>query len=229
MFPSEVEGWLGKDMYEGIVQTEGAVSKATGFTYPTSQQSQFKSLYHQLRRCNWGVEKPITLMDFGGGVGDLIPFLLKRGVRLSGYGIVDPVGEFADAACSTAEAESIPVLYAGYPRSWDELPVFDVFVALSVFSWWTGPADRHKETVLSSWKQMHRHARLGCSLTLTSPWADWFDHYQRPVSPDWFVQQTKDMGVERVNIDLLEAPHLFTAHTALGVSDFRREWGKKSW
>ena len=181
----------GQEYYKELVKQHGPNEKALGFSHPASQIASF------LQFDKWMVsekffDRPLTVLDIGCGVCDLFQMFVELGYPIEHYtGVdtnrdilkagVDKVGRFKDNLPNFKGAEFDTSLSKFKQRR------FDVVVCLNVFSYWEGTAEELEQEYANLVETMSKMAGLGFAINCISPFADYFEWFNKPLSVEQAV------------------------------------------
>jgi len=204
--------------FEKLVGKHGPCNKALGFTKKISQKASFRQLKTWLR----SVVEPgqeISLLDVGGGIGDLWFYLGNADIKISGYSMVDTNTDFllhAKQRLGHVLVEQETDILRIHKR-------YDIVVCLNMLSTWTGSLAELKRYYTQLVADMWVLTDKGIALNCISPFSDWLHPQKQPLSVE-FCTDVMKQHTERVLVNLDECPHLMLVGGNLQDSEWRRTW-----
>jgi len=157
------------DACEEDLRNYGDNFRGVGYTKSSDEAEQRYALMLDLVR---EAQHPVTLLDFGCGLGHLRDFLNCRGLAHIEYSGLDISPAYLQAA--RARHPDVAFFDVDVLESDEGLPDFDYVVLNGVFNY-RGPIDQQR--MLEYWQQLtsaaFRHCRRGMAFNVMSTVVDW--------------------------------------------------------
>ena len=195
------KGTLGKNrqIYTSLYDYHAERQDRAGMVGWMAKDSQRRNYEHVAG----DIRERDSILDFGCGVGDLVPFLESRVGDFDYFG-VDINEKFIRDARST---------YPGYQFQRIDSPIqvrgsYDLVVALGVFTWYITEKD-FKATIRELFRMADRTLMVTCLHTTTVPhsWTDTYRGYDEEVFRETLPDLEDHMEFEVVGADLVVRFH----------------------
>lgn len=211
----------GKGFYEDQVKKKGVVFEAQGMSKLT-QVTQFEAVIQWIKGLLG--RSSFTLLDVGGGIGDLLMAATDAGLVVQGYGCVDTNKDFLLVAKERAKHFKVA---QEFTDSVDKVHGrYDIVTCLNVCSYWEGGQAEFEKFCLDMLGKCWSRAIVGCAINCPSPYADYKRETQRQMPVDVALRAARSLS-SRVTVDFAASPHLYLMLMARGDSKFLQRWGEK--